>query len=62
LLESVTGTPLNLNYLTFNFDNLFCLDDFGYDSTGGYYYSANINKKYIRAAEGEQLNNDLRQQ
>ncbi|MCQ2748172.1 MAG: hypothetical protein MJ223_02850 [Mycoplasmoidaceae bacterium] len=47
---------LNLNYLSYGLNNVFSVNDFGYDNQNGYYLVLGINKQYLKAAEGEKNN------
>lgn len=47
---------LNIKILQYGLDNVFGVNDLGYDANNGYYLVLGINKDYLKAAEGEKNN------
>ena len=47
---------LNIDFMQYGLNNVFSIDDFGFDTNIGYYFSLGINKQYLKAAEGEKNN------
>jgi hypothetical protein len=42
--------------MQYGLNNVFGIDDFGFDDNIGYYFTLGINKQYLKAAEGEKNN------
>ena len=47
---------LNIDFMQYGLNNVFSIDDFGFDNDIGYYFTLGINKQYLKAAEGEKNN------
>ena len=47
---------LNIDFMQYGLNNVFSIDDFGFDNDIGYYFTLGINKQYLKAAEGERNN------